>query len=263
MSRSDMRFGMALVGGAAVGAAAIYKAFADAREERVRQESIEAVCKQIKDDYPRILADHLIGKFRASDFSPSFDFDGEINKWHDNKLYKFLLFNMNEYFADIVFQKKEKFSKFDLQIPLSDLLDRALADAKYEGFNGDSLLDQFKTFLKGEDQNYSADINGVSQEALQAVRADEIILEKRENFFKSSNVFMTNTGPVLLTDDYRCLQFIDGKIIVFAELADYQEANKSNKKWDYVMEESKKKELVGHLLEEILVKLYVEKRGLK
>ena len=134
---------------------------------------------------------------------------------------------------------------------------------QYEGFSGTFLVDEFEAFLRDEDDNAALVVNDVSRELLSSILNDEKIKERRDDLIPRSNVFVTETGPVMITDDYRCVQIKGDEIIVFPELADYQKANRQSKKWEIVYDFDKKTALVGDKVDLISVKLYIQNEGIK
>ena len=256
MSRSETRLAIGIAAAAVGTGFAVYGAIKSARDERERQAAIEAIIAQVNASYPRTLASRLVAAFASSGYDTAFDFDAFVEKWYENKLYKFLFYRLGEYFADIALEKKKKLASFDMDVPLAELLELSLRHANFDGCTADDLVEEFGALLKEEDPRVEDQAISSPREVLDPLLVAERVKAKRENLLPRSNVFVTDTGPVMITDDFRCVQIKGNEIVIFSDLSEYQRANPQNKKWQIMYDENVKMQLVGNKLDEVAFQLY-------
>ncbi|KAF0134760.1 MAG: hypothetical protein FD152_1423 [Xanthobacteraceae bacterium] len=255
MVRSTTAFGIAAGTTVIVAATtALASSYAAARDDQRRADAWNALQDNIRKSYPNELADTIIHAIGIASDPRAFNIEDFVRQWNDRKLYKFLFFNTSEAFADHVLGKQSKLANFGIFLPLKDLFDRCLAD----GFQGSSeaLFQRYVEFLQSEEASYVPGLRRVGEDAMASVLANETIAAARPTFIRNSNVFVTDTGPVIVSPESKCAQIVDGHIFVFPDLATYEQANPRNRRWDYISSEAKKSELIEPHLDLLLEKIY-------
>ncbi len=237
---SGVRLGLAI---GAVSAAAVFaglEAAAQAKEQDKRDAAILNVVDQFKANYPRELANRLISAFSRSGYSGAFEPDPVINKFYEAKLFQFCLL-ISEDFADMVINKRAKFTKFEVEMSVRQLFDRSIRDFGYKNKSSDQLEAEWLQFLDSSDDTYRASIGDPTKIA----KLDKKI--EKSTFFN-----VTNGYALILHDEYRCIQINhNGSVEIFENLSIRDKAYSNDKVWKEIQDINKKKKFIDNNIHEI------------
>jgi hypothetical protein len=142
---------LGLIGGATIAGISMWTA---ARDEKRRLQAAEELKKTILNEQPPELADILLKGFGDLSPSQSYDFAGVAKRYHRQKLYRFLMFNVSEEFADAYFAREAKFEGFGLQLKASEIFERTATETKADIGSGEQLLQKFDDALTAEIEPY-------------------------------------------------------------------------------------------------------------
>ncbi|MEA2878532.1 MAG: hypothetical protein QOF14_3728 [Hyphomicrobiales bacterium] len=143
-----------LIGGATIGAIGMWAA---ARDEKRRQQAADELKKAILNEQPPELADILLKGFGDLSPSQSYDFASVAKRYHRQKLYRFLIFNVSEEFADAYFAREAKFDSFGLQLKPTEIFERTATETKADIGSGEQLRDKFEAAFVAEMDAYVND----------------------------------------------------------------------------------------------------------
>lgn len=228
------------------------------KNEQNRKEAIAKLIDSVRDSFPKQLADRLITAFDKSKQDFDFDFDGEIERYFDNNLYRFLLHRVGEKFADEVYHRKQKFKRFEVPASLIDLLSRTIEMQSEVNATGETLASEFGDWLIAEQTEYKS-TNGIVSDRnslITNVKMVEFANSKRATFLEDCNVFLTDSGIAVIAEDYRLAHLGISGIEVFKDLNDFNTRNSKNKRWQHVPDLEQKEGALRPQLEPLLDALY-------
>jgi hypothetical protein len=266
--RSERNLVLGLLGVTATTVAAGMRAYKEARDESTRIQAISALKEQWRRDHPTELSDRLIREFDASGQSLEFDASQEVAAFYTHKLYKFLLYSLNEKYADAVMERLQKFERYEITEPLSSIFKRTAADMGQKDFDGELLQREHAAFLQRQEEEYRQNKFNPPMTHSQLVAAEEkrIALDAKErayaeqlrtNLINDGTVHITDDGAALvIQDDYRCVAISNGRVAVFKGIGEFQNANPKNRRWQYIDDIKAKNEIFGPYLNEILALLF-------